>query len=120
MRRTNLPARALGALTLAYGLAVFVRPKVMLGPAGLTEDGTASALARMVGLRDAASGLAMTTAQSPVALRTAIGIRVASDVADTLVLGSILRGRPQQSKTIAITSGWALLCALSSLTVDYP
>lgn len=114
MRTTSLPARILGALTATYGVAVAAQPNLFLRPTGLAEDRAHTTAARLIGLRDTASGLAMAAAPSPSALRVALAVRVASDLGDTVVLGMALRGRPQWPKTVAVTAGWALLCAASA------
>ncbi|MDG3010834.1 hypothetical protein G4X40_11810 [Rhodococcus sp. D2-41] len=114
MRTTSLPARILGALTATYGVAVAAEPALLLRPTRLGEDRAHLILARLVGLRDTVSGLTMVVAPSPSALRVAVAVRVTSDLCDTVVLGVALRGRPQRSKTVAVTAGWALLCAASA------
>ncbi|MEU7628577.1 hypothetical protein AB0C34_01140 [Nocardia sp. NPDC049220] len=104
--------RIAGVATAGYGLAVALRPGVLLGPCGWSDDNTAGrAVARMAGMRDLASGLAMAVAARPNTMRLAIAIRVGSDLSDAVVLGRALRGRPQRAKAIAATVGWGLLCA---------
>ena len=51
------------------------------------------------------------------ALRTAIAIRVGSDATDTMLFAVMLRGRPEQAKSVAVAAGWGVLCGLSALTV---
>ncbi|WP_406232369.1 hypothetical protein [Nocardia sp. NBC_01009] len=107
--------RVAGAATAAYGLAVTARPAFLLGPCGWSSDDPAArALARMVGLRDAASGLALVAAPGPGAMRLAIAVRACSDLADTVVVGTTLRGQTQRAKAIAVTAGWGLLCAATA------
>ncbi len=117
MNRTAVP-RLLGVATIAYSLAVAARPEVLLKPTGLAtglgDDGL-RATARLVALRDLASGLAMVFAPNTQALRLAIAVRVGADVADTAVLGTALRGKPEWGNTVAVTGGFGLICAASAL-----
>ncbi|MFR9751286.1 hypothetical protein ACL02S_09640 [Nocardia sp. 004] len=114
MRQMTTP-RIAGIATAAYGLAVALRPVVLLGPCGWPDNDTGrAAMARMAGTRDIASGLAMALAPTPEAMRLAIAARVASDLSDTIVLGRALRGQPQRSKAIAVTVGWGLVCAATA------
>ncbi|MGH3879833.1 MAG: hypothetical protein ACRDSK_22635 [Actinophytocola sp.] len=117
---TWLP-RALGVATAAYGAAVTAKPVLLLKPAGMLRDGgpepEQEAFVRTLGVRDLASGLAMAFAPSRKALRTAIAVRVTSDLGDMVVLGQALRDRPERGKVIAIAGGWGALCALSALMV---
>ncbi|WP_282780446.1 MULTISPECIES: hypothetical protein [unclassified Nocardia] len=110
------PTRLLGLATAVYGLAVAIRPEIMLHPAGLgtDEEPELRPLARLIALRDLASGLVMAGATDPRARRAATAIRVASDTADTVVLARALRGRPERPNTLLVTSGWGLLCAVSA------
>ncbi|WP_378733458.1 hypothetical protein [Nocardia brasiliensis] len=109
--------RLAGALTAGYGAAVAVRPAVMLGPCGWSDDDPAlRAVARMTALRDVASGLAMLVAPTPKALRLAIAARVLADASDATVLGIALRDRPQRGKAIAVAAGWGLVCAATAAT----
>ncbi|MET7769634.1 hypothetical protein [Nocardia sp. NPDC005366] len=119
--RHDLFPRVAGIATAAYGVAVAVRPAILLGPCGWTDESpSVRALTRMVGLRDAASGLAMIAAPDARSMRVAITVRVCSDLSDTAVLGLALRGRPQRAKAIAVTAGWALLCAATSVATAGP
>ena len=120
MTATWLP-RLLGVATAGYGGAVLVRPDLLLDPTGLADrhpdDPGLATLARLVAARDLASGLAMAGASGPRALRTAIGARVASDVADTVLLALALRDDPRRTKAVAVAAGWGVLCGLSALAV---
>lgn len=105
------PARILGVLTAAYGAAVAVRPAILLRPTGLGigEEPELRVLARMVGLRDLASGVALAAASTPRARTMSALVRIASDTADTAVFARALAGRPERTKTLAVTSLWGLL-----------
>lgn len=50
-------------------------------------------------------------------LRTAVAVRVACDIADTVLFATALRGRPEQAKAVGVAAGWGVLCALSALGV---
>lgn len=113
--------RLLGVATAAYGAAIIARPALLLRPSGLLDSGEPSlsqaTVVRALGARDLASGLAMLTARTPAGLRTALAVRVASDLGDTVVLGLALRGKPEQAKAAGVAAGWGALCALSALTI---
>lgn len=115
---TFLP-RLLGALTAAFGAVVLVEPKLLAGPCELTDtDGSVAApvatLSRAVGARDLVSGLLMCAAPRGNALRGAIAVRVASDLADGAVFGMGLPNPRARAKAAGIAGCWAALCALSA------
>lgn len=108
--------RLLGVATAAYGAAVFAKPDLLLKPSGLRRgDRDLDAIVRTLAARDLASGVAMAVAPSRKAMRVAIGVRVASDASDAVVLSRALAGRPERTKILAVAGGWGLLCALSAL-----
>lgn len=110
-------ARFMGAATACYGLAVAVRPALLLRPCGWDDaDPGRRALARTTACRDLASGLGMALAPTPAALRVATGCRVLADFSDAGVLAVALRGRPQRTKAVAVATGWGLLCGAAGLT----
>ena len=115
--------RALGMATAAYGVAIFVRPELLLKPSGLLHGDAAepeqAAFVRTLAVRDLASGLAMVFAKGPMAMRFALAVRVASDAGDLVVLGQALRDRPERSKVMAVAGGWGALCALSALSTRH-
>ncbi|MFD9548117.1 hypothetical protein ACFWBG_12100 [Nocardia salmonicida] len=106
------PSRILGVATAAYGVAVTVRPEILLRPSGLGTGAEPElrALARSVALRDVLSGLVLATATGARARTVAAFVRIGSDAADTAVFAHVLRGRPELGKTLAVTSTWGLLC----------
>ncbi|OZM69954.1 hypothetical protein CFN78_27800 [Amycolatopsis antarctica] len=117
---TSTLTKILGAGTAAYGAAILVRPALMAKPCGLTDARGAVAastgiLIGAIGLRDIASGLAMSFAPDGRSQRTALAVRVASDAADALLLGLTLPDRSLRPKAAAAAGGWGLLCALSGL-----
>jgi hypothetical protein len=108
--------RLLGLATAAYGAAIFVRPALLLKPSGMpADDPDLHTVVRTLAVRDLASGVAMVVAPSRKAMRVAIGVRVASDAGDLLVLNRALAGRPERKVVTAVAGGWGLLCALSAL-----
>lgn len=111
------PVRLIGAATAAYGAAVVLRPAILLRPSGLGTGAEPElrAAARMIALRDLASGLALATLSDPRARRAAAIVRVASDAADTVVFAQALNGRAERAKTLAVTAGWGVLSALAAL-----
>jgi hypothetical protein len=108
--------RLLGVATAAFGAAVLARPKLLLKPSGMRQgDRDLDAVVRTLAARDLASGVAMAVAPSRKAMRLAIGVRVASDAGDAVVLSKAMAGRPEQKKILVVAGGWGLLCALSAL-----
>ena len=111
--------RALGVATAAYGVAITARPALLLKPSGMLRgdepEPEQATFVRTLGIRDLASGAAMALASGRRSMRTAIAVRVVSDLGDLVVLGSALRGRPERPKVMAAAGGWAALCALSAL-----
>jgi hypothetical protein len=107
--------RLLGAATVAYGVAIFAKPTLLLKPSGMPQNAHLDTFVRTLAVRDMASGVAMAAAPSRKAMRVAIGVRVASDLGDMAVLGRAMAGRPEQKKIVAVAGGWGLLCALSAL-----
>ena len=110
--------RALGVATAAYSVAIIARPDLFTGPTKLTGRGetpsTGTAIGvRALGGRDLASGLAMALAPAGAPLRTAVGVRVGSDVVDLLLLGVSLPDAGARKKAVAVATLWGGLCALS-------
>ena len=108
MRR--LP-RILGLLTAGYGLWSLARLT-----AGLEQQGaltpTGAALGRVVGVRDTSSGAAMLLAPAGTPRRAAVAVRVLCDLSDAVALGTTVPSR-SRAKVLAVTLGWAALCAAS-------
>jgi|tagenome__1003787_1003787.scaffolds.fasta_scaffold20281799_2 hypothetical protein len=111
--------RALGVATAAYGVAITARPALLLKPSGMLRgaepEPEQATFVRALGIRDLASGAAMALAPGRKSLRTAIAVRVVSDLGDLVVLGRALRGNPQRTKVMAAAGSWAAVCALSAL-----
>lgn len=103
------PARVLGVLTVLYGLAVIVKPRLMATPTGVGEpDGSASRpaaiLTRAVGVRDMAIGLAMVFAPAGAALYVALAVRIASDMSDAAIFG-LSPGDPKTRMKVVVVAG---------------
>lgn len=118
----HLWPRVLGALTLAYGIWTVTRPASLvraadLEPADQPISGAGRALGRLVGLRDAASGLAMMTAPVGAPLQHAVAFRVACDAADVVALGASAPPG-SRAKVVAVAAGWGLVCATSWPAAD--
>lgn len=112
------PARIAGLLTIGYSAAIIAKPQVMAKPCGLTNpDGsvpeTAGMLIRVIGVRDAVSGLALLVAPPGKALWIAGVVRVASDAGDGLMFGRLLPHADARRKAAAAALGWAGICAAS-------
>jgi hypothetical protein len=109
--------RLLGLATAAYGAAIFAKPALLLKPSGMpADDPNLDTFVRTLAVRDLASGIAMAVAPSRKAMRLAIGVRVASDAGDLVILNHALAGKPERKKIVAVAGGWGLLCALSALS----
>jgi len=113
----------MGAATAAYGLSTVVRPAVLAKPCHLTEpDGSVSAptalLVRAMGVRDTAMGTAMLLAKTPSASRMASTCRIASDLSDAALFGTLLPVVAARKKAAAVAGGWGLLCALAAWAED--
>ena len=105
--------RTVGAATAVYGFAVAARPALLAEPSGLAPGGTVprdvATCLRPLGLRDAASGLAMVLAPDDRTLRTAALIRIAADLADAVTLTPTLPGRRHRAMALTVSLGWAAL-----------
>jgi hypothetical protein len=109
--------RILGLATAAYGAAVFAKPALLLKPSGMrTDDQDLDMVVRTLAARDLVSGLAMAAAPSRKAMRLAIGVRVASDAADLVVLSRAMSGRPEQKQI----SRWRAVGAWSAPCQRWP
>ncbi|MEJ2886922.1 hypothetical protein [Actinomycetospora aeridis] len=112
--------RLLGVATAGYSVAIIANPSLFAKPTGLQAEGaplpTATAIGvRALGGRDLASGLAMALAPAGKALRTAVAVRVGSDVVDLVLLGTSLPDQKYRAKAAGVAAGWGALCALGYL-----
>lgn len=102
--------RALGAATAAYSVAIMVRPVRLARPCGMADaDGqvasSAATLIRAIGARDAAIGAAMMTVRDSQALQSVSMCRVAADLCDAVVFGTVLSGQ-RRAKVAGFAAGW--------------
>ncbi|MTD14925.1 hypothetical protein GIS00_13345 [Nakamurella sp. YIM 132087] len=114
------PARAVAAVTVAYGIAIAVAPKVLARPAGLvSEDRTVppavANLIRSIGVRDAALSTALALAPAGFAMRSMTWARVAIDGADAFLFSRLAADRSAVLKVSGVAGGWALVQALVGL-----
>ncbi|MEU8828794.1 hypothetical protein [Streptomyces sp. NPDC048636] len=115
--------RTVGAATALYGVAVTAWPALLAKPSGLvdargrTEPATSVSL-RPLGLREAASGLAMAVAPRGPALTTATALRIAADLGDAGLLGRTLPGRERRAAAVAVSVGWAALSVVGLLAPE--
>ena len=110
--------RVLGAATAAYSVAIIARPSLFAGPTGLQKGDTPLPVGTAIGIRalggrDLASGLAMALAPVGDPLRTAVAVRVGSDVVDLVLLGTTLPDPTARRKAIGVAALWGALCAAS-------
>jgi hypothetical protein len=116
-RSTAWIPRVLGVATAAYSVAIIAKPELFARPTKLANDrdelstGTTIGI-RALGGRDLASGLAMAFAPEGTPLRTAVAVRVGSDIVDLVLLGTSLPDRDARLKAVAVAGGWGALCAL--------
>jgi hypothetical protein len=120
MSRRSAPSwipRVLGAATAAYSVAIIAKPELFARPTGLAPSreaiprGTAIGI-RALGGRDLASGLAMAFAPEGTPLRTAVAVRVGSDVVDLVLLGTTLPDRQARAKAAGVAAVWGALCSV--------
>ena len=112
--------RLLGVATAGYSVAIIARPELFTKPTALQAEGaplpTATAIGvRALGGRDLACGLAMALAPVGKALRTAVAVRVGSDVVDLVLLGTSLPDSAARAKAAGVAGAWGTLCALGYL-----
>jgi hypothetical protein len=88
--------RGVGVATAAYTITTLVRPQVLSDP-----------LARTVGVRDAASGLALALAPRGPAQRPALGVRAASDAGDAVVFGFSSLPSTARRKAVGVAALWS-------------
>lgn len=103
-------SRAMSAATLAYAVFSLVKPG-HLGRAmesDAVEQPTYDTIARVYGVRDVAIG-GLGVLGSPRAVRAAMGLRIAGDVADAVVLASRAPNARVRAKVLAVSLGYAVL-----------
>jgi hypothetical protein len=115
---TCLP-RIVGILTALYGVYAILRPDV-IGRHGELQspDDRSSGVALLsatVGVRDLVSGGAIVAAPSGGVLLTALSARVAFDVGDAVVFGSLLPTPAARRKVAAVALGWGSVSAFSMI-----
>src|ERR1700754_2103933 len=117
---TSWIPRVLGVATAAYSVAIIAKPELFARPTKLANSreqlstGTAIGI-RALGGRDLASGLAMAFAPEGTPLRTAVAVRVGSDVVDLVLLGTTLPDKDARAKAAGVAAAWATLCGLGYL-----
>lgn len=112
-------SRAVSAATLGYAVFSLVRPE-HLGramEADAFEQPTYDSLARAYGVRDVVIGSLGLLAPSPKAVRTAMVLRIAGDLADAVVLASRAPDNRVRGKVLGVTLGYAALNA-GALAID--
>ncbi|MET9887327.1 hypothetical protein ABZZ20_30160 [Streptomyces sp. NPDC006430] len=115
--------RVLGMATALYGVGIALRPRWLAAPCGLPmrADGSVPPATRVLvaalGARDAAIGAAMVAARDARSRRLVTACRIASDLSDALVFGTMPAGdRASRTKAAAIALSWGALCAWSLRT----
>ncbi|MBF4161438.1 hypothetical protein [Nocardioides acrostichi] len=109
---TPLPLRLMAAATASYGAYALAQPAHLRRAIG-SEDDVWDTVARVFGVRDLAVST-VTLAGPPGAARAAHGIRIALDLGDAAVLGSVLDGQARR-KAVGVALAWGGLNALAWL-----
>jgi hypothetical protein len=113
---TTFP-RVMGALTLAYSVAVVVKPKVLAGPCGLVDEfgdvpPHVATSVRAISTRDAIISAAMLVVPGGPALRAVTTVRGLCDISDGVILG--LPADPKTRKNIiAVGGAWGAVVLFS-------
>jgi hypothetical protein len=110
--------RALGAVTVAYSVAVVAVPSLLARPCRMTDAAGSTpwpvrVLIQGIGVRDTAIGLAMMTAPPGVALTAATLCRIASDAGDTVGFGIGLPDADAKLKVAGFAAFWATVNAVA-------
>jgi hypothetical protein len=109
-------SRLTSAATAAYGGYALARPghlaDALRAPA--SERTAHDRLARTYGVRDLATS-ALAFSGRPTLVRTAMALRIASDVGDCLVLTTTTDDPDVRRKVAGVTLGWAALNAMAWL-----
>jgi hypothetical protein len=109
--------RVMGALTLAYSVAVIAKPKVLAGPCGLTDSAggvppKVATTVRAISTRDAIISAAMLFAPAGQPLKTLTTVRGLCDISDGLVLGGPADPETRK-KIVAVGGAWGAVVLLS-------
>ena len=110
--------RALGAVTVAYSVAVVAVPKLLAGPCRMTDvtgrtPWSARVLIQGIGVRDTAIGVAMMTAPPGIALTASTLCRIASDAGDAVAFGVALPDTGAKVKVAGFAVLWAAVNAVA-------
>jgi hypothetical protein len=103
--------RAMGALTLLYGVSAVARPDVIERHGELLPSEATRLLSTLVGIRDIVSGTLMLTAPRGRPLQSAVALRVAFDLGDAAAFGTLLPTPGARRKIAAVALAWGGLCA---------
>ena len=112
---TRRPVQVMGALTAAYGIALIVRPEVLIGPVKIADFDTGARVARALGVRDVVSGLAMVVAPPGPLLAVAVAARVASDLSDAASFQGLAPDTQTRRNVALAATGWAAACAVAGV-----
>ena len=122
--REGWPARAVAVATVAYSMAITVRPEVLAKPCRLTNpDGSVppevAGLTRSIGTRDAAMAAALAIAPPGYPMTVLTAARVLSDGADAAWFARMVPPA-QRAKIAGVAAGWAALELLAALAGGRP
>jgi hypothetical protein len=109
--------RAIGLLTLLYGISALMSPRPIARHAELDDPASPGPAVRIlsatVGIRDIVSGAAILAAPCGGVLVAALGARVAFDAGDAAVFGRLSPTPAARRKIAAIALGWGSISAVS-------
>lgn len=110
--------RIMGAATLAYSVAVVVKPKVLAGPCQLVNEfgevpPQVATAVRAVSTRDALLSALMLFVPAGPALRAVTTARGLCDISDAAVFGLPVQDRAARNKIMIVGAGWGALVLLS-------
>lgn len=112
---TRRPVQIMGLLTAAYGIALIVQPEVLIRPVGIADEEDGARIARVLGVRDVVSGLALVVAPPGPALAVAVAARVASDLSDAGSFQGLAPDASSRRKVAIAAVGWATACAVTGV-----
>jgi hypothetical protein len=118
-RPRPLLGRIVGAVTVAYSVVLVSWPRLLAGPAGMSQAGAvATPVAtgiRAIGTRDTIIGTAMIVAPPGRALAGLCTLRAVVDLTDAALFGSQLPSPAARWKIGGFAAGWAALSAVAAV-----
>lgn len=115
--------RALGAVTVAYSVAVVAVPSLLAKPCQMTVAGQtpwpARVLIQGIGVLDTAIGMAMMTAPPGLGLSAATLCRIGADAGDAVAFGIALPNSGAKVKIAGFAALWAVVNVVALARSDH-